>query len=284
MWRMGKFRVIDVRDEYKDPKYFRVGNSPLGGALGPGDPGGPCFSSKGDDFTLIGIHSASEWSGSPSRIVKSKQTKISAIADEINSVSLQEIFTEAHQQAEQAGMSPGTRLDNIHAWNNMLIQDYRNGALGDGAILWSTTLADSPYYVGGGTWHAYTRAVWEYGVSPGYPINLEHDWGNVRIQDFRGGKWGDGAIIGGAKAELVAGDYWKAYTRVDGPNRLRNPTSFITTKKKGGIKWKIQQFDGGEIWIGIYDFWVGSTPIWRKHYSVHYYDTGAWKDWDEPVR
>ena len=189
---------------------------------------------------------------------------------------LDSLFSDAYREAEHEGASPGYTTNQLHFWNTVLIQDFWYGNWGDGALIWGQTQDARPHYVGGGAWNAYKRAANNYSVWPGYPINTEHDWNRVRIQDFRGGGWGDGAIIGGANAELVAGNHWRAYISADGSNRLRNPVTFVNYQSGefyadpfgGGYRvsgwfW-VQQFEGGQIWERN-----GTAYVW-------FYDTGTW--------
>jgi hypothetical protein len=174
-------------------------------------------------------------------------------------------FDKASELSEQAGVAPGTPKNDVHAWNKIVLRDYVNGSWGNGAIIWSEQATGvDPHYVGGGEWAAYTRAVRQHKVSPGYPINLAHNWNRVRIQDFDGGEWGRGALIGGAHAELVAGGFWKAYTHANGSNSLRNPKSFVVERRVAGKTWNVQYLDGGVIWQR------------KGSLRVRFYDTKKW--------
>ena len=194
---------------------------------------------------------------------------------------LKELYRSAYAQAESEGASPGSDVNSVHYWNGVMIQDFSGGNWGDGAIIFSEKVSKitktRPQYVGGGAWNAFKRAANSYQVWPGAPINTEHDWNKVRIQDFRGGAWGDGAIIGGGNAELVAGNHWKAYIRADGSNKLRNPKTFMVQQYYGfepstyaGPKkqrvWWVQYFDGGEIWES------------RGDIRVYYKDSNTWQN------
>jgi hypothetical protein len=185
-------------------------------------------------------------------------------------------FTDAYRTSEGEGASPGYPINDIRFWQNVVIQEFTGGHWGEGAIIMKGANPPArPQYVGGGAWKAFKRAANQYGVFPGYPINTEHVWNRVRIQDFREGSWGDGAIIGGGNAELVAGNHWKAYVKADGSNRLRNPTTFMVQKSYGfepgpavGPKrvrtWWVQYFEGGEIWES------------RGSIRIYYSDTRRW--------
>ncbi len=175
-------------------------------------------------------------------------------------------FDNAYLRAEGELVSPGFPTNDIHGWQGVSIQDFSGSGWGDG---WGAIIAPSlveevpepqqPHYVGGGTWVAYKRAVWEQGIQPGYPINLEHQWDGVTIQDFRGGSWGDAAIIGGPDAWLVAGRHWQAYVIADGSNRLGNPLGPVYETDDGRYQ---QSFAGGTI-----------TEL-AGQIEVEYYDTG----------
>lgn len=161
-------------------------------------------------------------------------------------------FDNAYLRAESELASPGFPTSDIYAWEGVLVQEFSGGELGDGqgAIIAKSSEDDNgpqqPQYVGGGTWAAYERAIDEQGIQPGYPINLEHTWpgSDVTIQDFRGGSWGDAAIIGGDNAWLVAGRHWEAYWRVDGQIQLGNPTGPWHQNADG---WYKQVFESGSI-------------------------------------
>lgn len=161
-------------------------------------------------------------------------------------------FDSAYLSAESAVATPGFPTNDIHPWAGVLVQDFSGGALGDG---WGAIVAKShddgldpqkPYYIGGGMWHAYVRAVNEQNIQPGYPINMQHAWpgSDISIQDFRGGSWGDAAIIGGDSAWLVAGRHWEAYWTVEGQIRLGNPVGPWFQNADG---WYEQDFEGGRI-------------------------------------
>lgn len=186
-------------------------------------------------------------------------------------------FGDAYRTSENEGASPGFPTNQLHFWRGTVIQDFTGGNWGDGALIWSQNKGSKPQYVGGGAWKAYRHATDAYGVWPGYPTDNEHSWGDVRIQNFRGGSWGDGAIIGGGSAELVAGNHLKAYGRADGSRRLRNPKTFMVEKydgfettTKGFVgprklrQWWVQYFDGGEIWES------------RGDVKVLFYDKQEW--------
>jgi hypothetical protein len=175
-------------------------------------------------------------------------------------------FDTAYLESEQEGGSPGYPTIDIHIWKGVAIQDFVGGTWGDGAgaiIQRGQRPVSSPKYVGGYAWVGFKTAVSSYNVFPGYPINTQHNWNKVRLQDFREGTWGTGAIIVDLQrktAQLVAGNHWKAYILADGSNRLRNPTSFVFSKSG----WRVQNFDGGELWEN------------GGQVKVYYYDTKKW--------
>jgi len=62
----------------------------------------------------------------------------------------------------------------------------------------------------------------------GQPINEPHSWGPVTIQDFRGGSYGDTALIlnpNHGTAYLVRSGFWEHYKNDGGPSRFGAPTS-----------------------------------------------------------
>jgi hypothetical protein len=169
-------------------------------------------------------------------------------------------FVQAYEEAERNGVWPGGPTNEVHYWvGGILIQDF-NGTrdnsgkiIGDGwgAIIASGPDGSIPHYVYGSTWVAYKRAVYEKsvlggGIDPGYPTNFVHQWNGVTIQNFRGGSWGDGAIIGGDRdsAWLVAGRHWDAYIGADGSNSLGSPLGPVELNEDG---WYQQRFEKGAI-------------------------------------
>ncbi len=170
-------------------------------------------------------------------------------------------YGDAYLRAEQFPASPGYPDDvGIHHWADILIQDFWGGTdpqgnlNGDGwgAIIWGGLETDSlPHYVGGSSWVAYKRAIYEpsvlgEGILPGYPTGPEHRWNRVIIQDFSGSSWGISAIIGGdqEQAWLVAGNHLQAYIDADGSNTLGNPLGPV---EKNADEWYEQKFEDGII-------------------------------------
>ncbi len=184
---------------------------------------------------------------------------------------LKSMYISAYRSAPPA--NPGYPINDVHTWKTVVIQDFRGGSWGDGAIIKRSQKGSKPEYVGGSVWTAYKRAANDYGVFPGYPYGTVHDWGNVRIQDFRQGSWGEGAIIVTADKNgsgfLIAGNHWKAYKDFGGNLRLGHPVSFINYKFDGWGWWNIQRFEGGEIWEQNGMVKVLSYKTWKWLY-FHY--------------
>ena len=198
-------------------------------------------------------------------------------------------FKTARKKAEDNRIFPGYALNTVHSWTiqgwqgkGLLIQDFRCGkdGYGDGAIIASvfgglsikkfasSFLTEYPaQYIGGKEWEAFKRATNTYRVFPGLPANIRHQWDAwtpIYLQDFRGGTWGDGAIIedpARKTAELVAGIFWKAYIKVDGRKSLGVPKTFVYDYKEpyqykmNGklttmyLNWKKQDFAQGSILV-----------------------------------
>ena len=161
-------------------------------------------------------------------------------------------FDSAYLRAEDEVTSPGFPTNDIHSWQGVLIQDFSGGAWdeGFGAIIAPASFEpleggpQEPAYVGGAIWSGYLSSVFDADISPGYPINLEYPMNDLIVQDFRGGDWVDGTIIGrpGAAAFLVAGRHLQAYQLADGFNRLGIPLGNVVKTEDGLFQ---QDFEGG---------------------------------------
>jgi hypothetical protein len=167
-------------------------------------------------------------------------------------------FWYAYDAVEKQGASPGKPDNYVHRWAGVLIQDFKEGTDSSGALRtdgWGVIIGEigrDAYFIGGGFWDAYERAVNgpnAVGTSlyPGYPTNAEHIWpgSTIRIQNFEGGSWGDAAIIGtDESAWIVAGGHWEAYWQRNGQIDLRNPLGPLYKDSEG---WYTQDFEGGKI-------------------------------------
>lgn len=164
-------------------------------------------------------------------------------------------YRNAYREAANNGMSPGFPVDRVHYGQDdygvdFQIQHFAAGSQGDGtgAIIWGSGRS-KPFYVGGGTWAAYKRAIDQKSVLggsiyPGYPTSVEQTWAGVRIQFFEGGSWGNGAIIGGDDAWFVTGRHWDAYWNADGWHSLGKPLGPVYRNSNGHYQ---QDFTKGNI-------------------------------------
>lgn len=156
-------------------------------------------------------------------------------------------FRDALQELQSAGATP---VNDWHAWRDgVVIQDWQGGSCGECALIWGGNAAVGPQVVGSGMWAAFKESVNVDELWPGYPINAEHWWNGLRIQDVRGGTHGDGAFIGGEHAKLVTWRTWPAYIKADGSRRLRNPVTSLSPRQDSAGNWfDVQTFEGGVIW------------------------------------
>lgn len=179
------------------------------------------------------------------------QDAIAAVEDE---------FKYAYEVAEESGIDPGEPTNFVHDWPQagVIIQDFYSNSDGWGAIIWGgASHRTDPYFVSGKTLVEYKESVNARGISPGYPTGVEHDWDGVRIQDFAGGSWGDGGIIGGNVsphgAWLVTGNHMKAYWANNGPVTLGNPKGWVYKNSEGNYQ---QDFEKGTIFERAGNTWL----------------------------
>ena len=173
------------------------------------------------------------------------------------------LFIAAYEEVVAVGINPGVPTSRVEEFgNDMLIQKFTLGNLGDGygAILMHKSTGTA-FYVGGGTWNAYNRAMTENSVLgspifPGHPTSFQQEWAGVPIQFFEGGSWGNGAIIGGDQAWLVTGNHWEKYWAVEGWASLGKPLGAVY--KNGESKYQ-QDFEKGNITELDDQTWVNST-------------------------
>lgn len=165
--------------------------------------------------------------------------------------AVEEKFKYAYEVAQDSGIDPGEPTNYVHNWSpaKVVIQDFYSEIDGWGAIIYGgATKKHDPYFVNGMTLVEYKESVNERGIRPGYPTGVEHDWNGVRIQDFSGGSWGGGGIIGGNLsphgAWLVAGNHMEAYWADNGPVTLGNPTSWVYKNSEDKYQ---QDFERGNI-------------------------------------